>query len=52
MKKAIPYYEAYASAETNTTLLTNAYTDLMSIYSQLRKDAEYERVKKLRDNLN
>ncbi|MCK9562994.1 MAG: tetratricopeptide repeat protein [Bacteroidales bacterium] len=52
LKKAIPHYEAYASAETNPILLTNAYTDLMSIYSQLRKDAEYERVKKLRDNLN
>ena len=49
LKKAIPYYETYAATETDTTLRTNAFTDLMSIYSQLRMDSDYERIKKLRD---
>jgi tetratricopeptide (TPR) repeat protein len=51
LKKSIPYYETYAEHETDIVLKRNAYTDLMSIYSQLRMDKDYDRIKQLRDSL-
>ncbi|MFO7869179.1 MAG: tetratricopeptide repeat protein [Bacteroidales bacterium] len=51
LKKAIPYYEKYIENESDVYSKKNACTDLMSIYSQLRMDEEYERVEKIKDSL-
>jgi tetratricopeptide (TPR) repeat protein len=51
LKKAIPYYESYIKYETDEISIIKACTDLMSIYSQLRMEDDYERIKKIKESL-